>query len=192
MADAKTDSRFEGVFDKETFCERARQMIDSHDAGYYILSSPNIDNFKYINGQYGVEIGDQVLYHIAQTFRRRMDEVGGICGHIAADDFVLLYPLSVINSATAGRTYETAVTPPCIPQRLHIRVGRYVVASSAMTIEEMYSYAKIAGDAIRGLYDKPFEYYDDTLKAKLVHRQHIEAEMEKALRDGQRSCGRTV
>lgn len=185
VADAKTDRRFEGVYDKEAFSEKARQMIDSHDAGYYILSSPNIDNFKYINGQYGVEIGDQVLYHIAQTFRRRMDEVGGICGHIAADDFVLLYPLSVINSATAGRTYETAVAPPCIPQRLHIRAGRYVVASSAMTIEEMYSYAKIAGDAIRGIYDKPFEYYDDTLKAKLVHRQHIEAEMEKALTLGQ-------
>lgn len=185
VADAKTDRRFEGVYDKEAFSEKARQMIDSHDAGYYILSSPNIDNFKYINGQYGVEIGDQVLYHIAQTFRRRMDEVGGICGHIAADDFVLLYPLSVINSATAGRTYETAVAPPCIPQRLHIRAGRYVVASSAMTIEEMYSYAKIAGDAIRGIYDKRFEYYDDTLKAKLVHRQHIEAEMEKALTLGQ-------
>ena len=185
VADAKTDRRFEGVYDKEAFSEKARQMIDSHDAGYYILSSPNIDNFKYINGQYGMEIGDQVLYHIAQTFRRRMDEVGGICGHIAADDFVLLYPLSVINSATAGRTYETAVAPPCIPQRLHIRAGRYVVASSAMTIEEMYSYAKIAGDAIRGIYDKPFEYYDDTQKAKLVHRQRIEAEMEKALTLGQ-------
>lgn len=185
VADAKTDSHFEGVFDKVTFCEKARQMIDSHDVGYYILSSPNIDNFKYINGQYGVEIGDQVLYHIAQTFRRRMDEVGGICGHIAADDFVLLYPLSVVNTGTSGKTYETAVTPPCISQRLHIRAGRYVVASPDMTIEEMYSYAKIAGDAIRGIYDKPFEYYDDTLSAKLVHRQHIEAEMEKALTLGQ-------
>lgn len=185
VADAKTDRRFEGVYDKEAFSEKARQMIDSHDAGYYILSSPNIDNFKYINGQYGVKIGDQVLYHIAQTFRRRMDEVGGICGHIAADDFVLLYPLSVVNTGTSGKTYETAVTPPCISRRLHIRAGRYVVASPDMTIEEMYSYAKIAGDAIRGIYDKPFEYYDDTLKAKLVHRQHIEAEMEKALTLGQ-------
>lgn len=185
VADAKTDRRFEGVYDKEAFSEKARQMIDSHDAGYYILSSPNIDNFKYINGQYGVEIGDQVLCHIAQTFRRRMDEVGGICGHIAADDFVLLYPLSVVNTGTSGKTYETAVTPPCISRRLHIRAGRYVVASPDMTIEEMYSYAKIAGDAIRGIYDKPFEYYDDTLKAKLVHRQHIEAEMEKALTLGQ-------
>jgi PAS domain S-box-containing protein len=185
VADAKTDSHFEGVFDKATFCEKARQMIDSHDAGYYILSSANIDNFKYINGQYGVAVGDQVLCHIAQVFRRRMDEVGGICGRIVADDFVLLYPLSVVNTGASGKANETAVTPPYISQRLHIRVGRYVVASSAMTIEEMYSYAKIAGDAIRGLYDKHFEYYDDTLSAKLVHRQRIEAEMEKALTLGQ-------
>lgn len=185
VADAKTDSHFEGVFGKATFCEKARQMIDSHDAGYYILSSANIDNFKYINGQYGAAVGDQVLCHIAQVFRHRMDEVGGICGHIVVDDFVLLYPLSVVNTDTSEKAYETAVTPPCISHRLHIRVGRYVVASSAKTIEEMYSYAKIAGDAIRGLYDKRFEYYDDTLSAKLVHRQRIEAEMEKALTLGQ-------
>ena len=185
MGSDKNGRGFAGVYDKGTFFEKARQMIDSHDAGYYILSSPNIDNFKYINWQYGVAVGDQVLAHVAETYRRRMEEIGGICGHIAADDFVLLYPLAIVNSGTAGKTHETAVKPPCIPQRLHIRAGRYVVASHDKTMEEMYSYAKIAGDNIRGIYDKAYEYYDDTLREKLVQRQRIEAEMEKALTLGQ-------
>ena len=185
MGSDKNGRGFAGVYDKRTFFKKARQMIDSHDAGYYILSSPNIDNFKYINWQYGVAVGDQVLAHVAETYRRRMEEIGGICGHIAADDFVLLYPLAIVNSGTAGKTHETAVTPPCIPQRLHIRAGRYVVASHDKTMEEMYSYAKIAGDNIRGIYDKAYEYYDDTLREKLVQRQRIEAEMEKALTLGQ-------
>ena len=185
MGSDNNDRGFAGVYDKGAFFEKARQMIDSHDAGYYILSSPNIDNFKYINGQYGVAVGDQVLAHVAETFRRRMEEIGGICGHVAADYFMLLYPLAIVNSGTAGKTYEAAVMPPCIPQRLHIRAGRYVVASHNKTLEEMYSYAKIAGDNIRGIYDKAFEYYDDTLREKLVQRQRIEAEMEKALRLGQ-------
>ena len=141
MGSDKNSRGFAGVYDKGTFFEKARQMIDSHDAGYYILSSPNIDNFKYINWQYGVAVGDQVLAHVAETYRRRMEEIGGICGHIAADDFVLLYPLAIVNSGTAGKTHETAVKPPCIPQRLHIRAGRYVVASHDKTMEEMYSYA---------------------------------------------------
>lgn len=185
LGSLRSDCRFDGIYNKEAFFEKARQMIDSHDAGYYILSSPNIDNFKYINGQYGVAVGDQVLAHVAETFRRRMEEIGGICGHVAADDFMLLYPLAIVNTGTSGKAYEAAVTPPCIPQRLHIRAGRYVVASHDKTMEEMYSYAKIAGDNIRGIYDKAFEYYDDTLREKLVQRQRIEAEMEKALRLGQ-------
>ena len=102
---------------------------------------------------------------------------------------MLLYPLAIVNSGTAGKTHETAVKPPCIPQRLHIRAGRYVVASHDKTMEEMYSYAKIAGDNIRGIYDKAYEYYDDTLREKLVQRQRIEAEMEKALTLG---CSRSI
>lgn len=57
-----------GLYNREGFFEKAEELINSHDAGYYMLACFDIDNFKVINDQYGTEKGDKVLKYLAQIF----------------------------------------------------------------------------------------------------------------------------
>ena len=44
-------------------------MISECEAGFYVLSCVNIDNFKVINAQYGTQTGDNVICHISATMQ---------------------------------------------------------------------------------------------------------------------------
>ena len=49
----------------------------------------------------------------------------------------------------------------------------------------MYDYAKIAGDSVRGNYEKHIEYYNDFMKDELLRKHQIIYEMDSALAEGQ-------
>lgn len=53
------------------------------------------------------------------------------------------------------------------------------------SIESMYDYAKIAGDSVRGNYEKHIEYYNDFMKDELLRKHQIIYEMDSALAEGQ-------
>ena len=49
-------------------------MISECEAGFYVLSCVNIDNFKVINAQYGTQTGDNVICHVSATMAKHMAE----------------------------------------------------------------------------------------------------------------------
>lgn len=54
-AEHKTGGKDWKVYNRNQFFEKARQMISECEAGFYVLSCVNIDNFKVINAQYGTQ-----------------------------------------------------------------------------------------------------------------------------------------
>lgn len=54
------------MYGRRVFFERAKAMIEEKAAGYYILSSINVENLKFINSAYGLDSGDAV-FGILQT-----------------------------------------------------------------------------------------------------------------------------
>ena len=84
-----------GLYNREVFFEKANAMIKEHEAGYYIMSSFDIDNFKLINDQFGTLQGDQVLKEVSKLFQQSMNKAEGICGRINADNFAALFPTNV-------------------------------------------------------------------------------------------------
>lgn len=50
-------------------------MISECEAGFYVLSCVNIDNFKVINAQYGTQTGDNVICHVSATMAKHMAEI---------------------------------------------------------------------------------------------------------------------
>lgn len=182
---ANSESVETKIYGRKSFFEKARKMIASHEMGYYIISCINIDNFKVINAQYGAFTGDCVLRHVAQCICECMESIGGICGHIAGDDFAALYPAENVNFQTLKNSYMRASAPEDILQKIRLRVGRYLIDNGYETVDSMYDNAKIAANSIRENYEKDIEYYRDYMRAEIVKKQQIIYEMNDALSKSQ-------
>ena len=126
-----------------------------------------------------------VLLHVANCTEKCMNEIGGIVGHIAGDDFAVLYPASYSASKIIEQSYYNACSPECIFQSIRLRIGRCIVKSSLVPVSEMYDNAKLASNAIRENYDKNIEYYSDYMRSDLMERQQIINDMKKVLKSDQ-------
>ena len=173
------------MYGRRVFFERAKAMIEEKAAGYYILSSINVENLKFINSAYGLDSGDAVLRHIADCTVRCMAAIGGIAGRINGDAFAALFPASYADLKLLAELSLESAAPACIDEKIRLREGRFVVNVPGASIESMYDYAKIAGDSVRGNYEKHIEYYNDFMKDELLRKHQIIYEMDSALAEGQ-------
>ncbi len=173
------------MYNKQRFFEKAQEKINAHPAGFYVLSSVNIESFKYVNSRYGNEIGDQILNFLKAEIGKRISVLDGISGQIVGDDFVLLYPVQMTASKEIEDLQKVLTAPPFLPQKIRLRIGRYIITNPSLSIEAMFSYAKIAADSIRGNYEKFVEYYDEDLNHTILKKQTMAYEMERALATGQ-------
>ena len=173
------------IYNRPGFYNKAREMIDAHEPGFYILTCINIDSFKTINDQYGTAVGDQVLCNIAENIYNSIDDMGGICARLAADDFAVLFPASEQNSHRLYGAHSRVNAPSCIVQRIHTRIGRYLVRDVSLPLAAMYDRAKLAADSIRGNYSKNIEYYTDEMRDHMLKRQRVINNMVDALNNGE-------
>ena len=173
------------IYNRGAFYDKARKLIDSHEAGYYLISCANIRNFKLVNDQYGTETGDQVLRHVASCIKHFTDGVDGICAHFAADEFAVLLPAVYADSEELDAAYAQAAVPNCIPQRIRLRVGRYLIDRPDQPVSAMYDRAKIAANSIKDDYERYLAQYNDSMRDALVSEQRILDDILDALRDGE-------
>ena len=123
----KEDRTLTRLYDRNQFFEKARPMISEHEPSYCVLSCVIIDNFKVINAKHGNAVGDKVIHHVAESNENSMEQIGGICAHIASDEFAALYPSECVRSEALTEGYAAASAPDCIFQRIRLRVGRFII-----------------------------------------------------------------
>lgn len=92
LANTFRKDKLTDLYNREGFLEMADEMIHEKEPGYYILSCFDIENFKMINDQYGIYMGDEVLKHIANCVGEFVSQIDGICCRFMADKFGALYP----------------------------------------------------------------------------------------------------
>lgn len=126
-----------------------------------------------------------MLRHIADCTVRCMAAIGGITGRINGDAFAALFPASYADLKLLAELSLESAAPACIDEKIRLREGRFVVNVPGASIESMYDYAKIAGDSVRGNYEKHIEYYNDFMKDELLRKHQIIYEMDSALAEGQ-------
>ena len=167
--------------ERETFFKQAQEMIRTHEDGYYIFSFINVNNFTLIHEQYGAETSDMLLAHITACLAACTEQVGGICGHIIADQFVMLYPQSCAGQPVLKEFYDKAVNPPCLQKKIGIRIGNYIAADRHEDINTIYYRARVAAESVRGSYEKKVAFYNEELRSRLLRRQQIVFDMDDAL-----------
>lgn len=177
--------RLTGLNNREVFFDEVGKLVSEGEAGRYIMACFDIDSFKVINDQYGIEMGDSVLRHIADVFRRRFEPYGGICCRVSADDFAVLYPASLADSAELRALRDEARNVEGLASPISFRIGRYLVDDISLAPSGMYDRAMLAASSIKGRYDAKIAYYDESLREKLLREQEIVTEMRQALEQRQ-------
>lgn len=170
-----------GLINHELFFDECDKLIQSHEPGYYMLSCVDIDQFKVINDQYGMEIGDQVLKHIAECIRTCNEDLGGLACRYSADRFAVLYPASLANTSVILNNHKVASNPPCIKHSIRLRIGRYSVNDLSLNARMIYERATVAEESMKGRYDVYIAEYNDSMRARILHEQQIVVEMGNAL-----------
>ena len=174
-----------GLYNRETFFEKAAEMIAACKPEHFALSCVDIDNFKLINDMYGAETGDAVLKHIARTLEQGFSAVGGICCRVMADIFAVLYPRCFVNSELISGVVRSAADPGLSLQPVTLSVGRYVVSDRALAVSAMFDRARVAAASVKGRFDVHIAQYDEAMFEHILREQEIVREMDSALYAGQ-------
>ncbi len=177
--------RLTGLYNRNTFFEKAAEMIAAKPAGYYVMSCFDIDNFKVINDQYGTAKGDTVLRFIAKVFKEGFEATGGLCCRMMADNFAIVYPCSFMNSKEIEELRKKAAVLDGSIQPIAFSIGRYIIDDLSLSVSAMYDRASLAEDSIKGLYDQTIIQFSDSMRDDLLLQQQIVNDMKPALERGE-------
>ena len=181
MAQKITYDLLTKLFDRNTFFSLAQEMIAQKEEGTYRMVFVNIDSFKMVNEQYGIESGDEVLKWVGESLQRLTDATSGICARISSDNFAMLYEEELVCQSMIDDTYSMAVCPPAINKKIKLTVGRYIVKDKSLPVVSMFDRARIAAGQIKGDYEVSFNFYDDSMRNLLIKKQSITDNMEDAV-----------
>lgn len=174
-----------GLLNREAFFQKAAETIEANVPGSYVISCFDVDGFKVINDQYGVEVGDRLLVHIAKVFRQGFSAVGGFTGRIAADNFIGIYPTSLMDTPELFAIWEKASAFKDPELKVTLSIGRYVVEDKTLSLPAMQDRAMLAKETIKGRYDVRVANYNESMRTELLVQRKMVGEMDEALASGQ-------
>ncbi|MDD4509391.1 MAG: EAL domain-containing protein [Oscillospiraceae bacterium] len=185
LANAAKWDELTGLYSRNSFFMKAGELIAAREPGYYVLACFDVDGFKVINDQYGTDKGDEVLRHIAETFRNGFEPEGGVCCRITADNFAVLYPCRFMDSERLAEIRRKAAEFGGLTMPISFSIGRYIVDDPSLSVSAMYDRAVLAKATVKGRYDVHIGQYDESMRSRLIHERQIVTEMHAALTAGQ-------
>ena len=175
-----THDALTGLFNRDAFEVRVKEILDKSDETYYMMCS-NIKDFKLINELCGSDVGDALL--ITQANVIRSDESGdSVSARMYADKFCTLLPKRDYNEE-GFRANMTAVIDSVlsIPLKTHFYFGLYEIVDKTESVWTMCDKAMMAIDVIHGSYEKSFNFYKEEMFQRIIKEKEIIAEFDKAI-----------
>ena len=173
-----------GIYNKNSFLQKARELIDSDWGETFAIVRFDVDRFKVINDVFGHDIGDRLLCHIADSLRRFMRHRGTF-GRLDADHFALCVPYSerVLEEMLATSHEDLAAFE--LSFDVVISFGVYVVSDRTLGVDAMIDRAALAQRTVKGKYLQHVAYYDEKMRDALLDEQELTSQMAGALASGQ-------
>ncbi|MDO4565981.1 MAG: EAL domain-containing protein [Oscillospiraceae bacterium] len=175
--------RLTGLFSKEYFFTKGRELLQQNPTKEYVLVCSDIENFKLTNDAFGTQECDRFLKGVADICRGLLDK-HGIMGRFYADQFVCLAELGHFDYQVFDQIVEEVNSFSQI-KNISMKFGVYIIDDRSVSIEQMCDRALLAADGIKGHYGQNYAVYDDVLRGRLIREQAITDSMESALASGQ-------
>ncbi|MEA5003201.1 MAG: GGDEF domain-containing protein [Christensenella sp.] len=145
---------------------------------YYFISF-DIDNFRYINGFYGFDFGDRVLFKINESIGGKLlpDE---IIARAANDHFVLL-----LEDASEQRLGSLLSFVDLDGVTIYISAGAYIITDPSESVNLMMDKATTAARSAKGTLHKTVEFYSEKFDQQLIKNEQLKRALEHALENGE-------
>ncbi len=178
-----------GLLNKNAFveeCARKLKEVFNENESFAICYS-DINDFSYINENFGYEAGDRMLFDFAEAIRN-----SGICVvgcRIYSDYFVSLYTASDREKLTEEignrNSAFTAMQKNKYPlSDMQISCGLYFLRSADEDINIAIDNANLARRSVKGSSDIPGGVYTERMRTKRSHDQAIASEIWNAIKSG--------
>lgn len=169
-----THDQLTGLYNKQSFFQKAEEIIKSDLNIKRYLVVTNICDFKFINDVFGSETGDKILREQARmlSFAAYKD---CICGRISSDRFAMLIKKENFSEelATANNKQLQEITKS-LNFRLRINIGVYEITDKNESIESMFDRANLIIDSKNNAKNNLITYYDKELMDKIISEKKIQ------------------
>lgn len=172
-----------GLYSFNFFTKKFTEVIQTNQGKRYFVVFANISRFKLVNELFGRAEGDRLLKFIGKIMLDTFDD-NGICGHAGADNFFVLMNNERYSEAVF-KSIVTKLKSYTIPINIVMRFGVCMIDDVSMSIDKICDRAKLAVDTFEGNYDSFINYYDDSIREKLLREQMITNAMTKAVDERQ-------
>ena len=173
-----------GIYNQETFFRKTELLLKRKANIPHIFIRWNIERFKTVNDLFGNSAGNAILKSLGDTFRAIIGNKGTY-GRLYSDQFALCIPKEGFDAAFFAKEVERQLNTNALKAYIRSVFGIYEIADPTMAVSLMSDRANMALNTAKGNYQKPYAYYTDTLRKKLLKEQAIVNEMRKALDLGQ-------
>ena len=176
--------RLTGLYSKEFFYQQVRERLDTDTGREYTIVCSDIENFKLYNDTFGRKAGDRALRKGAETMRRLLSG-DVLCGRYGADCFLCLMTREMAQSIRENYLSGVYAELPERTENISVKWGIYEITDRSVPVEQMCDRALLAAKSVKGQYNRPFAFYDDALRGKLLREKAITDTMESALAENQ-------
>lgn len=182
---SKAYDELTGLPGKELFYDKVAKVLSENEDKNYELVVTDIERFKLINDNYGMQEGDKLLKYIANRIISLTDPEDPLSARIGADKFFTLieHKDGAVNKIVKETVEDIKNHSPSM--NISLKFGIYKITDKSLPLAFMCDRAMLAANSIKGRYNVSCAYYDDSIRKSLIMEQTITNEMEKALAEEQ-------
>lgn len=175
-----------GIYNKNTFYKKTREMLDADPGKRYVIALWNIDRFKVVNDLFGSRTGDMILKNVAESFSEHIHG-HGTYGRMEADNFAICCSEEYMEEINPfiSEVLRRGVQGDVINYPVMIHIGFYEVEDTNIAIDLMCDRASLALHTVKSSAVKRWEYYKESMREVLLDEQWVVNEMEEALKQRQ-------
>ena len=171
-----------GLYNCETFYEKAGEILKANEAANMAIISVDIDKFRLINDRYGIEAGNNCLAVMGRHLKEVLPK-GCIANRYQSDIFSILlkYDSDQDLLRFMNKLSEIMRDDDTLPTTVSLVYGIYKIVDVNIPVRLMCDRARAVKKQVKGTAMTNYAVYDDIIRLKLREQAEIESEMEHAL-----------
>ncbi|MBR1723467.1 MAG: EAL domain-containing protein, partial [Ruminococcus sp.] len=178
-----------GLLTRPAFTVKAAEMLREYfpQGGCLAIGYSDINDFSYVNENFGYEAGDEMLHDFAEVIRQTP---GTLCGsRVYSDFFVSLYRadsreemIKMFDERNSKFNKRQKEKYPL--SDIQVSCGIYFLRSPDEDMAVAIDNANLARRSIKGTSDVPCGIYTDRMRKKRSHDQAIASQIWSAINSG--------
>ncbi len=185
-----TTDQVTGLLLRKAFKDRAGAILETKfdPKSCYAVIHSDINDFSYVNDNFGFDSGNQMLHDFAQETLKT--DITLCSCRIYSDFFATLVKagsrdevLEIIKEVNTGFNNEQKLKYPA--SDLHISSGVFFITDPKVDITIAMDNADLARRSVKGVKEIPCGIYSERMRKQRAHEQQIAAELKNALQTGQ-------